>query len=58
MLTKRELALLSTILYKRMNTIKRYAHEDEAEWEFRLNGFQELADKLKRMYEDANDTDR
>ena len=53
MLTKREIALLSTILHKHMATIKRRAHEAEAEWEFRLNNFEELAQKLKEMYDHA-----
>lgn len=50
MLTRREIALLSTLIHRHMATIKRRSSEDEAEWEFRLNGFEELATKLKEMY--------
>lgn len=50
-LTRREIALLSTLIHRHMATIKRRSSEDEAEWEFRLNGFEELAQKLRGMYD-------
>lgn len=53
MLTKREIALLSTILHRHMQNIRRGRSEHEAEWEFRLNSFEELAQKLKEMYDHA-----
>lgn len=56
MLTRREIALLSTLIHRHMATIKRRSSEDEAEWEFRLNGFEELAAKLKDMYGPPNAT--